>query len=181
MKYVDDLLMIIPKKEVEITLTIVNGYNKNLKFTMELEDDGSLPYLDVELIKQEDGRILAKWYSKPMASNRLLNFKSNHTLKQKLNTALNLMKRVCHLTTINTARENLPTIRSILEKNNYRKTGLFRTNFSFFVKFKRICPYIDVSQTYKLRYDWKINSKDLLDFYAKNLKIFQFESRGYKK
>jgi hypothetical protein len=29
------------------------------------------------------------------------------------------MKRVCNLTTINTARENLPLIRSILEKNNY--------------------------------------------------------------
>jgi hypothetical protein len=118
-KYVDDLLMIIPKEEVENTLTIFNGYNKNLKFTMELEDDGRLPYLDVELIRQEDGRILTKWFSKPMASNRLLNFKSNHTLKQKLNTALNLMRRVCHLTTINTARENLPLIRSILEKNNY--------------------------------------------------------------
>jgi hypothetical protein len=47
---------------------------------MELEDEGKLPYLDVELIGQEDGRILTKWYSKPMASNRMLNFKSKNPL-----------------------------------------------------------------------------------------------------
>jgi hypothetical protein len=118
-KYVDDLLFIIPKEEVENTLTILNGYNRCLKFTMEPEVSGRLPYLDVELLKQGDGKILTKWYCKPMASNRLLNFKSNHQLKQKLNVASNLMKRICELTTINPPRDNLPLITSILVKNHY--------------------------------------------------------------
>jgi hypothetical protein len=94
LKYVDDLLLIIPKEEVENTLNLFNGYSKYLKFTMEPEVNGRLPYLDVELIKQNDGRILTKWYSKEMASNRMLNYKSNHPLQQKLNVASNLIKRV---------------------------------------------------------------------------------------
>jgi hypothetical protein len=81
---------------------------------MEPEVNGRLPYLDLELIKQEGGRILSKWYSKPMASNRLLNFKSNHSLKQKINVANNLIIRVCQLTTTKPPRDNLPTIQKIL-------------------------------------------------------------------
>ncbi len=54
-----------------------------------------------------------------MASNRLLNWKSNHSLKQKLKIANNLIKRVCTLTTANTPEQNLPIIKSILTKNNY--------------------------------------------------------------
>jgi hypothetical protein len=86
---------------------------------MEPEISGRLPYLDVELLKQEDGKILTKWYCKPMASNRLLNYKSNHQLKQKLNVASSLIKRVCELTTIIPPRDNLPLIRNILVKNHY--------------------------------------------------------------
>ncbi len=40
---------------------------------MEPELNGRLPYLDVELLKQNDGRIPTKWYNKEMASNRMLN------------------------------------------------------------------------------------------------------------
>jgi hypothetical protein len=86
---------------------------------MEPEVEGKLPYLDVELMRQDDGRILTKWYSKEMASNRMLNYQSNHPLQQKLNVASNLIKRVCDLTTINPPKENLPVIKNILVKNNY--------------------------------------------------------------
>ncbi len=89
------------------------------KFTFEIEEDGKLPYLDVEIVRKPDGKLVTKWFSKPMASNRLLNWKSNHSLKQKLNVANNLIRRVCDLTTANSPEQNLPIIKSILTKNNY--------------------------------------------------------------
>jgi hypothetical protein len=86
---------------------------------MEMEESGKLPYLDIELHRQNNGRILTKWYSKPMASNRLLNYNSNHTLQQKINVASGLIKRVCELTTTNPKIENLPRITELLKRNNY--------------------------------------------------------------
>jgi hypothetical protein len=86
---------------------------------MEIEKERTLPYLDIELIRQDNGRILTKWYSKPMASNRLLNYNSNHSLSQKINVANGLIKRVCDLTTINPKQNNFKRIKNILEKNNY--------------------------------------------------------------
>jgi hypothetical protein len=118
-KYVDDLLFILPLEELENTYNIFNGYNEKIKFTMEMENEKTLPYLDVELIRQRNGRILTKWYFKPMASNRLLNYNSNHSLAQKINVANGLIKRVCDLTTIHPKVNNFKRIKTILEKNNY--------------------------------------------------------------
>ncbi len=117
-KYVDDLLYIIDEDEVEYMLTLFNSYDAHMQFTCEYETNGKLPFLDVELIRTDD-KIKTKWYRKPSSSDTLLNFRSQHTLKQKLNVASGLIKRVCSLTTIQKPAENLPLIKEILMKNNY--------------------------------------------------------------
>ncbi|XP_073826795.1 uncharacterized protein [Musca autumnalis] len=45
-KYVDDLFAIIREDAIEETLTTLNGFNRNIKFTLEEESDGKIPYLD---------------------------------------------------------------------------------------------------------------------------------------
>jgi hypothetical protein len=127
-KYVDDLFLVVPMEEAENTLTMFNNYNKDIKFTMELEDCGKIAYLDMEIIRMENGQLKTKWYSKPMSSNRLLDYNSNHTISQKLNVAKGLIKRVCDLTTIKQPRENWEEIFKILKQNNY-PTPLIRKLF----------------------------------------------------
>ncbi len=118
-KYVDDLLYIIDEDEVEYMLTLFNSYDPHMQFTCEYESNGKLPFLDVELLRMENGDIRTKWYRKPSSSDTILNYRSQHTLKQKLNVANGLIKRVCTLTAVHPPVENLPLIRGILMKNNY--------------------------------------------------------------
>ncbi|XP_055527416.1 uncharacterized protein LOC129720029 [Wyeomyia smithii] len=49
-KYVDDLILALPKQETLNTLGIFNGFHPNLQFTMEEESNGALPYLDTKRV-----------------------------------------------------------------------------------------------------------------------------------
>ena len=49
-KYVDDLLFIIPIDKIQQVLDILNSYHPNIKFTYEVMTNNKLPYLDTELI-----------------------------------------------------------------------------------------------------------------------------------
>lgn len=130
-KYVDDLLFIMDAEEVENLLSIFNKYDPNIQFTYEFEDNGKLPFLDLEIIKQPDGTIKTSWYQKPSSSNTMLNFKSQHSLQQKINVANGLIKRVCSLTTTKHPRENLPIISDILKANNYPVSLIRKLFFSY--------------------------------------------------
>ena len=48
--YVDDTCCIMKKDEVEPLLNHLNSVRPTIKFTMELERDGALPFLDTKLI-----------------------------------------------------------------------------------------------------------------------------------
>jgi hypothetical protein len=108
-KYVDDLLYIyiIDEDEVEYMLTLFNSYDPHMQFTCEYESNGKLPFLNVELLRMENGVIRTKWYRKPSSSDTILNYRSQHTLKQKLNVANGLIKRVSIFTTVHPPLENL--------------------------------------------------------------------------
>lgn len=73
-----------------------NSFHRRLQFTYEKEVDGKIPFLDMLIIK-EDGILKTKWYSKPMASGRVLNYKSNHVNSMKVNVAFGFVKRVLEL------------------------------------------------------------------------------------
>lgn len=127
-KYVDDFFMMVPREEVENVLTVFNRYNSNIQFTMEVEDNNQIPYLDVMVIRLQSGELVTKWYKKPFASSRLLNFRSNHKFSQKSNVAFQFIKRVCDLTTCNSPDENWELILKILRSNNY-PVGIIRKLF----------------------------------------------------
>lgn len=118
-KYVDDLFAIVHRDKIQETLEIFNEQNENITFTCEIEKDGKLPYLDLLVVRGDDGRIATDWYAKPMASGRLLNFFSYHQMDQKLAVASNFIDRVRSLSTIKSEREQNVTIISILRRNDY--------------------------------------------------------------
>ena len=55
--YVDDTCCIIQRDAVEPLLHHLNKVRPTIKFTMELEKDGSLPFLDTSLTQREDGTL----------------------------------------------------------------------------------------------------------------------------
>ncbi|GAB0087312.1 uncharacterized protein DMENIID0001_016080 [Sergentomyia squamirostris] len=117
-KYVDDLLLAVHRDDVPEILEQFNGFHHSIQFTMELEVDGKLPYLDVTLHRDETGSITTVWYSKPSSSQRMLNFYSKHPRNMILNVARNLMTRVRSLTTKPGVCPDT-IIRGVLKKNSF--------------------------------------------------------------
>ncbi|XP_055522434.1 uncharacterized protein LOC129716622 [Wyeomyia smithii] len=118
-KYVDDLILALPPDRVTDVLNIFNSFNNNIQFTIELAKDRKIPFLDMVLIRQTDQTIRTEWYSKPMASGRLLDFHSCHPLHLKMNTIANFIQRVRQFTTNSPKEAANITINELLRRNHY--------------------------------------------------------------
>ena len=68
--------------------------NERIKFTVELEENQTLPFLDTSITIEEDGTVSTKVYRKKTHTNQYLNFNSNHHARQKIGIVSTLMKRV---------------------------------------------------------------------------------------
>ena len=79
-RYVDDTFAIWPHGRERLTefLDHLNGLHSNIKFTMEIEEEGHLPFLDVDIYKRTDGSLGHKVYRKPTHTNLYLNQLSHH-------------------------------------------------------------------------------------------------------
>lgn len=58
-KFVDDLFCIVPEDKINDLVTVFNNYSEHIKFSYEVEQDFSLPYLDV-LLKYDSSRGVIK-------------------------------------------------------------------------------------------------------------------------
>lgn len=68
-KYVDDLFFIINRDDIEDLFQVFNSAHKDFEFTIETEENGQIPFLDVNLIRSND-KIIHKWYKKPTNMGR---------------------------------------------------------------------------------------------------------------
>ena len=66
------------KGSTEKLICHLNGVRLTIKFTVEQEEDGVLPFLDTLLRRKEDGSLDVIVYRKPTHMDRYLHFKSHH-------------------------------------------------------------------------------------------------------
>ena len=76
-RYVDDTFCIFRKGSTEELLHHLNGVRPIIKFTLEQEEDGKIPFLDT-LLRREDGRLDVSVCRKPTHTNQYIRFKSHH-------------------------------------------------------------------------------------------------------
>ncbi|XP_055527456.1 uncharacterized protein LOC129720071 [Wyeomyia smithii] len=125
-KYVDDLFLIIPKDSIDTVLDTFNSQEDRIQFTIEIEQDRKLPFLDLLINRQEDQSLFTEWYSKPISSGRMLNFHSYHQYKHKINVANNFIHRVTSLTSNPEATNVNTIIHKHLQANSYPRTLVSR-------------------------------------------------------
>lgn len=53
-KYVDDILLSLPESHIDATLSAVNSFHKKIQFTVEIEHNHQLPYLDMKLSRHNN-------------------------------------------------------------------------------------------------------------------------------
>lgn len=54
----DDIIAIIPKNKVNETFNIFNSYHPRLKFTHELELNGTINFLDIKIIREGNNLLI---------------------------------------------------------------------------------------------------------------------------
>lgn len=55
----------LSKDKVNETLSLFNRYNDGIQFAVEVENEGSLPFLDVCVHRTELQKLITKWYTNP--------------------------------------------------------------------------------------------------------------------
>lgn len=120
-KYVDDLFLVLPLSKIDEVREIFNQQHTSIKFTVETETDGRLPFLDMMLIRKEDHTVVTEWYAKPVASGRILNYYSCHPMHTKMNVAVKFAKRVFQLSTNLESSAINSIIHDRLKQNDYPK------------------------------------------------------------
>ena len=95
LRHVDDVPEIVRKDSVQKLTDHINTIDKSesIKFTYEEETEGKLPFLDTLIVKKEDGTVKLLVYRKPTHTDQYLNYKSHHTLHQKLDVIRTLYNR----------------------------------------------------------------------------------------
>lgn len=74
------------------------------------------------VVRKPDQSLATEWYAKPIASGRMLNYKSFHQLRHKVNVVNNFIHRVVSLSTNTTIDVSKQIILKQLQSNGYPKT-----------------------------------------------------------
>jgi hypothetical protein len=84
-RYVDDTFVVWPhgKEELQEFLKHLNNIHPNIKFTMEVEENRCLPFLNVLISRRPDGSLGHTVYRKSTHTDLYLHAKSEHHPAQK--------------------------------------------------------------------------------------------------
>ena len=92
-RYMDDIIRSIAKSKIEAKLQEINSMHPSLKFTIEVEQDRELPFLDMKIIRK-DCRLASKWYTKPTDTGLVMNFHALAPLKYKRAVVTGFVHRI---------------------------------------------------------------------------------------
>ena len=119
-RYVDDTCCIVKKGTVEGLLSHLNSVRPSIRFTVEVEREGSLPFLDTLLQRRDDGSLDVTVYRKPTHTDRYLDFQSHHPSHVKRGLVRCLYDRARSITT---RQDNLKKeechLAEVLKQNGY--------------------------------------------------------------
>ena len=119
-RYVDDTFSVMKKGDVDGLLNHLNSIRPSIKFTMELEEDGSILFLDTRVTRKVEGKLDITVYRKPTHTDRYLHFRSHHPTHVKKGLVRCLYDRARSITKETT---NLKTekahLAGALQRNGY--------------------------------------------------------------
>ena len=121
LKYVDDCICVFNCKKVdeEKLLDHLNTQNTHIQFTIEKEENSSLPFLDLH-IHRNTNKLTFTVYRKPTDKGILLNFKSNHSFTTKATVVrAGLHRAYVYCENAAERKAEIERVYQILYKNNY--------------------------------------------------------------
>ena len=120
-RYVDDTFVIWPHGQEKLTefLSHLNGLHNKVQFTMEKEEEGHLPFLDIDIYRKMDGSPGHKVYQKPTHTNLYLRQNSHHHPANKQSVLTSLIHRAKALCDQDSFTQELEFLTTIFKDNGY--------------------------------------------------------------
>jgi heme-degrading monooxygenase HmoA len=119
-RYVDDSRACIKKEHEDEFHSHLNSINPHIKFTIEVETEGSIAFLDTKTTRKKDGSIAVSVFRKATHTDRYLDFKSHHHAQHKCSVVRTLMDRASHIpSTEEEVSLETKHVRQALSANNY--------------------------------------------------------------
>ena len=126
----DDILREIERLRAMEKLEEINNLHKNLKFTMEVEEQESpshpvkLPYLSLSVIHDvETGRLSSTWYNKPTDTGLIMNYHALAPKRYKRSVVSGFVYRIHQsCSSWENFHLSLEKAKRILERNQYPPT-----------------------------------------------------------
>ena len=127
-RYADDILVVYNSSDADIhtVLDLFNDTSKALTFTMEMEKENNINFLDISILKNSES-FEFKIHRKPTAADTIIPSDSNHPPEHKLSAIRYLINRL-HSYPVTDAYKQVEhdTIRHVLYANKYRLSILSR-------------------------------------------------------
>jgi hypothetical protein len=128
-RYVDDTFVVWPhgKKELYDFLQHLNNIHPNIKFTTEVEQDGSLAFLDVLVSRRLDGSLGHSVHRKQTHAERYLHANSEHHLAQKQAVLMTLVRCSITLCNMESLGGEIRHLKCIFQRNGYNKDHYYES------------------------------------------------------
>ena len=107
-----------PKPSTSSAHTHLNSQRNSIEFTMEVENEGTLPFLDV-LVKRCGQQLTTTVHRKPTHTDRYLNYGSNHHPRIKSGIVKCLAHRAREVCQPDLVRTELNHLQQVFESNDY--------------------------------------------------------------
>ena len=118
-RYMDDIIREIKIQDIKAKLDQLNQLHPKLKFTIEIEENGRLPFLDMEIC-HVGNRLSSTWYVKPTDTGLIMNFHALAPRRYKKSVVRSFVHRIYRCcSTRENVLSSLDRAREILDKNQY--------------------------------------------------------------
>ena len=106
-RYVDDTFAFIKIGEEDYVKEKLDEYHPNIKFTYEMENEGKLPFLDVQMTKEgRDGSLETSVYRKITNTDIYMNWKAHAPVTWKIATLKSLVQRAINVSSSKKAADD---------------------------------------------------------------------------
>lgn len=118
-RYMDDILRDIKCSAIDQKLQDINKLHPSLKFTIEQEENGTLPFLDMKIIN-DNGKLTSTWYNKPTDTGLIMNYHALAPKRYKYSVVSGFVHRIHRAcSTWENFSMSLEKAKIILECNQY--------------------------------------------------------------
>jgi hypothetical protein len=120
-RYVDDTFVIWPHGQEKLTefLNHLNRLHKKIQFTVEIEEEGHLPFLYFDVYRKTDGSLGHKVCRKPTHTTLYLHQNSHHHPANKQSVLASLIHTAKALSDEDSLTQELEILTTVFKDNGY--------------------------------------------------------------